>query len=106
MNVNLNEIVDYIQGVIDEAQYDETEYSFVDICLYGSRLNGNFTCDSDLDVLVEYRGTAREDDIFNLLHSQDYFLNGMLLDINPIKADKSGTIQEYLLRCDVKWKEK
>ena len=57
-----------------------------------------------LKVLVEYNGNCREDDLFNLLHDDeekgqdghDYEINGYKIDLNPIKAEKSGTISEYL----------
>ena len=57
-----------------------------------------------LKVLIEYKGNCREDDLFNFLHDEevngqdgyDYEINGYKIDLNPIKAEKSGTISEYL----------
>lgn len=68
--------------------------------LYGSQVNGNATEESDLDILLEYEGTVREDDVFNILHEHEIQLNGIVVDVNPIKAECSGTIEDYLLRCD------
>ena len=69
-----------------------------------------------LKVLVEYKGNCREDDLFNLLHDDEengqdrheYEINGYKLDLNPIKAEKSGTISEYLTmlkNVEEKWTE-
>ena len=69
-----------------------------------------------LKVLVEYKGNCREDDLFNLLHDDeengqdghDYEINGYKIDLNPIKAEKSGTISEYLAmlkNVEEKWPE-
>ncbi|MBE6361248.1 MAG: hypothetical protein E7059_07350, partial [Treponema bryantii] len=69
-----------------------------------------------LKVLVEYNGNCREDDLFNLLHDDeengqdghDYEINGYKIDLNPIKAEKSGTISEYLAmlkNVEEKWPE-
>ena len=48
------------------------------------------------NVLVEYEGDMREDDMFNALHEDTVELFGMAVDINPIKKEKSGTIESYL----------
>lgn len=69
-----------------------------------------------LKVLIEYKGNCREDDLFNLLHDEeengqdghDYEINGYKIDLNPIKAEKSGTISEYLTmlkNVEEKWPE-
>ena len=69
-----------------------------------------------LKVLVEYKGNCREDDLFNLLHDDEengqdrheYEINGYKIDLNPIKAEKSGTISEYLAmlkNIEEKWPE-
>ena len=105
IGVNIDEVRDWILDTIDEAGYDASEFSYVGIRAYGSRVSGKATESSDLDILVEYEGTAREDDIFNVLHEEKYWINGVLIDVNPIKADCSGTIEEYLKRCDDNWKE-
>ena len=103
--VDIDEIRDWVLDTIDEAGFDESEFSFIGIRAYGSRTTGRATEDSDLDVLVGYEGSAREDDIFNVLHEDACRINGVLIDANPIKADCSGTIEEYLQRCDDNWKE-
>ena len=72
------------------------EFRFLGVKLYGSFAAGTETETSDIDVLIEYKGTMREDAVFNILHENPLHLYGRVVDINPIKADKSGTIEEYL----------
>lgn len=103
--VDIDEARDWVLDTIDEAGFDESEFSFIGIRAYGSRTTGRAAEDSDLDVLVEYEGSAREDDIFNVLHEDACRINGVLIDANPIKVDCSWTIEEYLQRCDDNWKE-
>lgn len=105
IGVDIDEVRDWILDTIDEAGYDATEFSYVGIRAYGSRVSGKATEESDLDILVEYEGSAREDDIFNLLHEEECRMGGVLIDVNPIKSECSGTIEEYLQRCDDNWKE-
>lgn len=52
--------------------------------------------DPVFNVLVEYSGDIREDDLFNALHEEPVKLFGIEVDINPIKPEKSGTIDSYL----------
>lgn len=94
------EVIDIVRNYISEIfQYeDPSVFKFVDAKVIGSRVNGDFADDSDLDILVEYSGSIREDDAFSALNSLDGSLDidGIRVDINPIKAEKSGTIDEWL----------
>lgn len=56
-------------------------------------------------IKLEHKGSAREDTVFNILHEEHFEVNNVLVDINPIKATCSGTIDEYLSRCDDNWKQ-
>ena len=94
-----------ILEILRDESFDEAEFELVDLAFYGSRTTGKDSIQSDLDVLVEYKGTACEDTIFNVLAEAKLELEGVRLDINPIKADKSGTIVDYLQRCDDNWKD-
>lgn len=85
-------------SVLREEGFMEDECDIVDIAFYGSRTTGRATEESDLDVLVEYKGTAREDVLFDVLAEQGLELEGIPLDLNPIKEEKSGTIEEFLNR--------
>lgn len=105
VGIDMDYVRDWILDLIEESKLEEHEFSFCKICAYGSRTNGKANKNSDWDILLEYKGTAREDDIFNVLHEQQCRINGGRLDVNPIKADDSGTIEEYLQRCDENWKD-
>ena len=99
------DLKEQISRIIRDEFFGKDEFELVDIAFYGSRVSGKASVDSDLDVLVEYKGTAREDTIFDVLAKQQLMLEGVCLDINPIKKEKSGTIVDYLERCDDNWKE-
>ncbi len=69
--------------------------------MYGSFSTGRNKKDSDLDFLVEYTGNMREDDLFNMFHDAGLEItdnkgNQVKIDINPTKAEKSGTIAQHL----------
>ena len=40
--------------------YGTDEFDFVDLCTYGSRTNGRADKDSDLDILLEFKGSVQE----------------------------------------------
>ena len=46
-------------------------------------------------VMVEYTGGEREDDVFNAICENPVCVNGVKLDINPIRPDKSGNVADY-----------
>ena len=67
----------------------------VDIKITGSRVYGTSKKNSDLDVIVEYKGDVREDTLFDIANDEPIVINGdVTIDINPVKAEKSGTIEE------------
>lgn len=68
MEVNLEILRKWICDIMRETGFGADEFDFVDLCAYGSRTNGRADKDSDLDILLEYKGSAREDAVFNVLH--------------------------------------
>lgn len=90
-------VLNYVQQQLEDADAD---VKLMDIAIIGSRTNGTANPDSDLDVLVEYKGKEREDGLFNLLNDDDdpLVINGIKVDINPITEGKSGTIAQFLKR--------
>ena len=83
----------YIQSKIDEQELDA---EVVDVILSGSRCRGIESDNSDIDIVVEYKGSEHEDTLFNALNEDGFMIGGMKVDINPITEDKTGTIATYL----------
>lgn len=87
-------ILNYINTKIEEYSL---EVQIVNFCLTGSRSRGLEYPESDLDFVLEYRGSLREDVFFDILHEDNLAYWDAVVDINPIKADKSGDIMSYLI---------
>ena len=54
------DLKEQIGEIMRDEAFGKEEFELVDIAFYGSRTSGKASIDSDLDVLVEYKGTARE----------------------------------------------
>ena len=93
----------YVQSQIDEYGLDA---EIVDVVVAGSRCRGIEKENSDLDVVVEYIGSTREDDLFNLLHEDSIYIAGIQVDINPITEGKTGTLETYLPEVETYLPEK
>lgn len=94
-----------ILNILEENGLDESEFNFEDIRVYGSYSTGKNKETSDLDFIVQYSGSMREDDAFNMLNDEKLTIedvNGRTveIDINPINVEKSGTIDENLKYFD------
>lgn len=69
--------------------------------VYGSRTrDGLYHEDSDLDVVIAYEGTVREDDLFSVLNEAGYKTGNMKVDMNPIRLDKTGTLEDFLEKSE------
>ncbi len=88
-----NTVHAYVKSKIEE--YD-ARASIVGMAVVGSRCRGLEQEKSDLDVVVEFAGNEREDDLFNLLHENGLMIGGVMVDINPITEAKTGTLATYL----------
>lgn len=96
-------VLAYAQSIADEAGY---HVEVMAARVYGSRTAGIEKENSDVDVVIEFQGDIREDDFFNMLHEDGLSIGGMAVDINPVTAEKSGTIEEYLARANEYLEEK
>ncbi len=74
---------------------DVSDVEIIDVKLNGSRVKGLAKDDSDLDVVLEFKGNIREDDLFNILNSDPLVIGNVVVDINPITESKTGTIEQY-----------
>ena len=93
----------YVQSQIDEYGLDA---EIVDVVVAGSRCRGIEQENSDLDVVVEYIGSTREDDLFNMLHEDSIYIAGIKVDINPITEGRTGTLETYLPEVETYLQEK
>ena len=93
----------YVQSQIDEYGLDA---EIVDVVVAGSRCRGIEQENSDLDVVVEYTGSTREDDLFNMLHEDSIYIAGIQVDINPITESRTGTLETYLPEVETYLQEK
>lgn len=87
--INKYEILDIVKSYV----LDKIDVGIIDIELYGSRTKEAAREDSDLDILLEYKGNIREDDLFNILNDDPLYIDDIKVDINPITG---RTIKEYM----------
>lgn len=87
-----------------------TEYSIhakiADAVLSGSRCRGLEREDSDIDVVVELATDEREDFLFDILNEDALYIDGILVDINPITRQRTGTLEDYLPQVEEYLKER
>lgn len=111
-NELFHKIDDYSAEELEEMVRCDVEQLFEDnymtgrvgeVVLVGSRSRGLEHDGSDLDFVVEILDSdEREDDLFNMMHNNEaYEIAGITIDINPIKPEDSGTINDYLTRSEV-----
>ena len=88
-------------NILNENNLSEDEFNIEDVRIYGSYSKGTNKATSDLDFVVLYSGTIREDDAFNILNDEKLTLTDKTgkeveVDINPINNTDWGSIDEYL----------
>lgn len=79
----LEEIVlEHITDVFTEIGID---VEIIDVEIYGSRTRGEAKADSDLDVILRYKGAEKDYALFNILNNEDcaLYIDGIRVDINP-----------------------
>lgn len=98
-----NMVVDYVNEKIIEYKIDVIING---VAVVGSRCRGLEHNKSDLDVVIEYTGMIREDDMFNMLHREEFSIGDIIVDINPITKDVTGTLSDYLKDVELYLEEK
>ena len=83
----------HVQAEIDETGIDA---EIVDAVVVGSRCRGLEREGSDLDVVVELSTDEREDVLFDMFNEAGLHIGGVKVDINPITAQRTGTLETYL----------
>ena len=102
-----DEVVEIVKaGVADilEEQGLSEDVEVVSIEVIGSRSRGEAKEDSDLDILLYYKGDIKEDTMFNALNPNEITINGISVDINPIRDQESGDPKKWHKRDDA-WRE-
>ena len=87
----------HVQAKIDEYDIDAT---IIDTVVVGSRCRGLEKDSSDLDVVVELSTNEREDDLFNAFNEDGLHIGEVKVDINPITAQRTGTLETYLPQAE------
>ena len=87
----------HVQAKIDEYDIDAT---IIDAVVVGSRCRGLEKDSSDLDVVVELSTNEREDDLFNAFNEDGLHTGEVKVDINPITAQRTGTLETYLPQAE------
>jgi predicted nucleotidyltransferase len=91
------EVLDIVREIIDEVisinDLTKDKFKVNDIQLHGSRLRNTAKEDSDLDIVISYEGALREDDAFNMFHRDEYSIDDIVLDFNPIKEDMDSYME-------------
>ena len=83
----------HVQAQLDQYGMDA---EIVDVAVVGSRCRGLEREGSDLDVVVELSTSEREDTLFNTFNRDALHIGGVKVDINPITAQRTGTLKTYL----------
>ena len=96
-----SKLIEVLTRTIKDALHTfDIDAQVVDMVMVGSWCRGIEHEDSDVDVVVEYYGSEREDSLFNILNEEGLSIGGRKIDINPITKDKSGTLETYLLEVE------
>ena len=83
----------HVQAQLDEYGIDA---EIVDVAVVGSRCRGLEREGSDLDVAVELSTNEREDVLFDTFNEAGLHIGGVKVDINPITAQRTGSLETYL----------
>lgn len=104
---------DEIKGIVadhinDVMRDNDIHAEIIGLDIHGSRNRHDARPDSDLDVVVEYSGDIREDDMFNALNGEEDALSieGIKVDINPIRKEETGDLRDYMKQSEEYDREK
>mgnify|MGYP000716020160 CR=1 FL=1 len=106
MKIGINDTFGESGPALELIQKYGLDAQIVDVVVSGSRCRGIEQENSDLDVVVEYTGSTREDDLFNMLHEDSIYIAGIQVDINPITESRTGTLETYLPEVETYLQEK
>lgn len=102
-NMTTNDIEIVAKGEVERLLEESGVSAEVErVAIYGSRSRNLNSINSDLDIAVEIRSELKEDALFNILHNENepFSIMGVKIDLNPIRAEESGTLDVYLQRAE------
>ena len=102
-NMSVDDIEAVAKGEVERLFSENNIDAQVErIAIYGSRSRNLNNINSDLDIVVEVRSELKEYALFNILHDEKepFSIMGINVDLNPIRAEESGTLDTYLQRAE------
>ena len=75
-------VFSHFQGLRENLHFEDLDFSIQSVQFFGSRISGKPKKNSDLDIKIQYTGTAREDDLCSVLNDKKARLR-----IEDIKVD-------------------
>lgn len=83
-----------IVGKLYDAGYDDSDFEIVDLALTGSRTRWYERSDSDLDIVVQFKGDwLNENQLFNDLNTDKIDFYWIEVDVNPILWDLAKELE-------------
>ena len=91
------EVKDIVRREVEQILSDaDIDAEIVDMEIHGSRTRGDARPDSDLDIVLEYKGDMKEYTMFNAINDTPIEIEGIQVDVNPIRAEETGTLPDYM----------
>lgn len=106
-DMDSTDIEDMVREYVEDQMIEHgINAEIEDVVVSGSRCRGLENETSDIDVVVELTTSVKEDYLFNILHENNISIGDYPLDINPITAQETGTLDEYLPKVEQYLSEK
>lgn len=95
-----SELIEYTRNIISQIISEtDLDIEIKELWFHGSRSRDDYRDDSDYDIVLYYKGNEKEDSVFNIMHDEDYeddlMWDGNPIDINPIRDEETGSLDEY-----------
>lgn len=91
------EVKDIVRREVEQILSDaDIDAEIVGMEIHGSRNRGDSRPDSDLDVVLEYKGNMKEYAMFNAINETPIEIEGIEVDVNPVRAEETGTLSDYM----------